>query len=64
MAGLVRRGVGAPPYGPGRWYVVGAAFMAARRAAVIPRKPAANRRCGPGAYKMRPYNGKGRRVRL
>ena len=64
MAGLVSRGVGTPPYGLGRWYVVGAAFMAARRAAVIPRKPAANRRCGPGAYKMRPYSEKGRRVRL
>ena len=32
--------------------------MAARRAAPFPRKPAADRRCGAGAYKMRPYNGK------
>ena len=38
--------------------------MAARRAAPFPRKPAADRRCGAGAYKMRPYNGKGQCVHV
>ena len=83
--GLVWRGVGTPPYGPGRWRVVGAAssrpnrlgiFTAlspnavGRHAHMLPwpgfvnRKPWWFRRCGPGAYTMRPYNGQRRRVHV